>query len=362
MQGGSRPLATVLRPALVLPDLGGWSFAVLVPWLVGRSALLLVAAGVARQRGKTFVAGYAVWDGAWYSQIARDGFGFVTPRGETPWPFFPLFPGLLNAGARLGLPPSITGLVVNHLALLLAMTGVWAITLAHGTRREATLAAWALGLFPGTAALTLLYPDAIFLACGVGAFLALERGRDTAAALLAAAAALVRPNGAVLAASLGTALLLGGGTLRRAAGVVLPAALAVAAWLAYLWVHAGDPLAFVSAKAAWHEVTLGSLLAGADPVPKLDLAPLALAALVLGLAWRRLPAGWLVLAALALLPSLGLGVLGMPRYVSSCFPVFVACGMALARMPRVVAGSLLLVSALGLLLFGARVLLGAQMP
>ncbi|MBY0274780.1 hypothetical protein K2Z84_05540 [Candidatus Binatia bacterium] len=362
MQGGSRPLATVVRPALALPDLGAWSVAVLVPWLLGRGTLLLVATAAARQRGKTFLAGYAVWDGAWYAQIARDGYGFVSSRGETPWPFFPLFPGVLNVGTRLGVPASVAGLLVNHLALLLAMTGVWAITLRHGSGREAALASWALGLCPGSVALTLLYPDAIFLACGVWAFLALEQRRDATAALLAAGAALVRPNGAVLAASLGTAVLLGGGTIRRAASVVLPAALAVAAWLAYVWSHTGDPLAFVHAKTAWHEVTLGSLLTGTDPLPKLDLAPLLIALLVLALGWRRLPTGWLVFAALALLPSLGLGILGMPRYVSSCFPVFVACGMALARVSRSAATVVLAASALGLLLFGARVLLGVSMP
>jgi hypothetical protein len=362
MQGGSRPLATVVRPSFALPDLAGWSAAVLAPFLIGRSMLLLIAVNAAHLRGKTFLAGYAVWDGAWYAQIARDGYGFVSARGETPWPFFPLFPGVLHVGERLGIPAAATGLIVNHLLLLLAMTGVWSITSAHGTRREAAFAAWALGLFPGTAALTLLYPDVAFLACGVWAFLLLERRHDVAAALLATAAVLVRPNGAVLAASLGVAVLLAGDTWQRAARMVVPAALAVTAWLAFLWVRAGDPLAFVHAKTAWHEVTLASLLAGTDRLPKLDLAPLALAVVVLVLAWHRLPAGWLVLAALSLLPSLGLGILGMPRYASSCFPVFVAGGMALARLPRAAAAVVLALFAFTLVCFGMRVLIAEHMP
>lgn len=365
MQSGSRPVATVVRP-LARPDLAAWSAAVLAPWLLGRGILLLVATNAARYRGKTFLAGYAVWDGAWYAQIARDGYGFTSVRGETPWPFFPLFPALLNVGERLGVPAAALGLAVNHLVLLLAMTGVWTIAAAHGTRREAALASWSLGLFPGTVALTLLYPDAIFLACGVWAFVAIERGHDTGAALLAAIAALVRPNGAVLAASLGAAVLLSDRSWKhavpRAARIVVPAAACVAAWLAFLWLRAGDPLAFVHAKAWWHEVTVASLLAGADRLPKLDLAPLALAAVVLGLAWRRLPSGWLVLAALMLLPSLGLGILGMPRYTAACFVVFVACGMALARLPRGAAAGVLALFAFGLLAFGLRVLRAEQMP
>ena len=362
MHDGSRPLATVLRPPLALPDLRAWSVAVLVPWLLGRGLLLLAALLAARHRGRTLLHTYTVWDGAWYVQIARDGYGFTSARGETPWPFFPLFPTVLGAGERLGIPAAATGFAVNHVLLLLALTGVWAIASAHGTRREATLASWSLALFPGGAALTLLYPDVTFLACGVWAFVALQRGRDGAAAGLAALAALVRPNGAVLATSLGATVLLAGGSWRRAAGVVLPAAVCVAAWLGFQWVRAGDPLAFVHAKAAWHEVTLGALLAGAERLPKLDLAPLVVAVAVLALAWRRLPAGWLVLAALTLLPSLGLGILGMPRYVSACFPVFVACGIVLARLPRAVAATVLAASGLALALFGLRTLLAEHMP
>jgi len=166
----------------------------------------------------------------------------------------------------------------------------------------------------------------------------------------------------VLAASLGAAVLLAGGSWRRAAGVVVPAAACVAAWLAFLWLRAGDPLAFVHAKAAWHEVTLVSLLSGADSLPKLDAAPLVLAVLVIGLAWRRLPAGWLVLAALTLLPSLGLGILGMPRYTAACFVVFVAGGMALARLPRGAVAAILAAFAFGLLSLGVRVLRSEHMP
>ena len=121
---------------------------------------------------------------------------------------------------------------------------------------------------------------------------------------------------------------------QRPLRVVLPAAIGVALWMAWLWSQTGDALAFVHAKAAWREVTLASLLAGADTVPKADLAPLALAAVVLALAWRRLPVEWLLFAALALLPSLGLGILGMPRYAAACFPVSVAAGIVLARLPR----------------------------
>jgi hypothetical protein len=144
--------------------------------------------------------------------------------------------------------------------------------------------------------------------------------------------------------------------------VALPAALAVAAWLAWLWLRTGDPLIFVHAKGAWHEVTLASLLAGRDRLPKLDLAALAFALPVLAVAWRRIPAGWLILAAATLLPPLALGVLGMPRYTAACFPLFFACGVVLARLPRPARAVVLAGFAAGLLFLGRRILLVEHMP
>ena len=168
-------------------------------------------------------------------------------------------------------------------------------------------------------------------------------------AALAAAAALVRPNGLVLAAALGAAALRSGRSWHRPLRVVLPAALCVAAWLAWLWWHTGDPLVFAHAKSAWHEVTLGSLIDGTDRLPKIDLAPLAFAVVVLG-ARVAPPAArnGSCIAALALLPSLGLGLLGMPRYTAACFPLFVAAGIVLARLPRPAQVAALAGSAAGL--------------
>jgi hypothetical protein len=99
-----------------------------------------------------------------------------------------------------------------------------------------------------------------------------------------------------------------------------------------------------------------------DPLPKIDLAPIAFAAVVLALSWRRLPGAWLLLAALMLLPSFGLGVLGMPRYTAACFPLFVAAGIVLARLPRAARVALLGCAALALLYVARRIVSAEQMP
>jgi hypothetical protein len=145
-------------------------------------------------------------------------------------------------------------------------------------------------------------------------------------------------------------------------GVALPALACLSLWIAWLWRETGDPLIFVHAKAAWHEVTLGSILAGTDRFPVRDLAPLGFAMVVLALAGRRLPVAWLCFTALCLLPPLALGILGMPRYTSVCFPVFVATGILLASAPVALRVATLATFAVALLLFAERVFLVRYMP
>ncbi len=47
--------------------------------------------------------------------------------------------------------------------------------------------------------------------------------------------------------------------------------------------------------------------------------------------WRLLPHAWLALTGLYLLPPLLVGIVGLGRYATECFPPFVAAGMILER-------------------------------
>jgi len=137
---------------------------------------------------------------------------------------------------------------------------------------------------------------------------------------------------------------------------------AILGWMLFLHGRTGDPLAFLHAKAAWSEISLGGIVAGRDPFPKLDLAAFVFAAAVLLVAAPRLPLAWLLFAALWLLPSLLLGILGMPRYVSVCFPVFAAAGLLLGRAPASARLGILAVSAAGLLMLAVRISSLRMMP
>jgi hypothetical protein len=317
------------RAAAVLP----WR-EVVVPWLVSRlySCTLIVAAASIGNGGLR-ATGFDKWDGLWYLQIARLGYGPKPMAGlQTPWPFFPLLPGIIRGFSEVGLPDRGAVLVLNEVAFLLALAGVWRIARRYVDVDSARLAVWSLALFPGAFVFSMVYPSSIFLAATVWAFVLVEERHDVLASALVVVTALIRPNGIVLA----IALIVAVRSWRRAAVLCGPAVVAVLTWCATCWWLTGDPLVFLSAKDEWPEVTIRAFVRAPQKFdyvfPHLVLAAAALVALFL--VRRRLPAAWSVFTVLYLLPSFGLGLVGLGRYANECFPPFVAAGELLHRARR----------------------------
>jgi hypothetical protein len=112
-----------------------------------------------------------------------------------------------------------------------------------------------------------------------------------------------------------------------------PAFVAVGVWCALCWHWTGNPLVFLTAKHGWHEVDVVDFVRHPirDPNVCLHLALAVSAGVVLFLRRRQLPASWTTFSGLYLIPSLGLGIVGLGRYTNECFPPFVAAGELLER-------------------------------
>jgi hypothetical protein len=322
---------------------------VVAPWLVSRilSVVVLLAAVHDPARGSRFVQVATRWDGAFYLDIARNGYGPVgVPFPK--WPFFPLLPGLIRALSEVA-DDKAAIFVVNQVLFLVALAGVYRLASRHGGTTVARLAVWALALFPASFVFSMTYPSAIFLAASVWAFVLVEDHHDLAAGLVAVGAALVRPNGAVLAVALVVAVW---SSWRRAALVAAPSVVAVAAWCIWCWDRTGDPFVFLSTKSRWQEITFVGLFEGHvkwSVLPHVLLAAFALVVLVVQR--KRLPASWLVFGALYLIPSLQLGMVGVGRYANECFAPFVGIGQLLERWSTRVRALYFVASAVGLVLF-----------
>src|SRR5262249_47412598 len=150
-------------------------------------------------------------------------------------------PGLIRALSEVA-DDKAAIFVVNQLLFLVALAGVYRLAARHGGTTVATLSVWALALFPASFVFSMTYPSAIFLAASVWAFVLVEEQHDVAAGLVAAAAALVRPNGLVLAVALVVAVW----SWRRAVLVAVPSVVAVVAWCVYCYDRTGDAFVFLT--------------------------------------------------------------------------------------------------------------------
>ncbi|HEX7521385.1 MAG TPA: glycosyltransferase family 39 protein [Acidimicrobiia bacterium] len=340
--------ATVVSPRGAAPappkrGLASWFpwKGVVLPWLVSRlfsGGLIVVMSSVLNH--KLSAAGFELWDGGWYLRIGTAGYHAPQLRG-IGWAFFPVLPGIVHTLQLLGMGGGGGALVVNHVAFLLALAGLYELARRRVGDRAAGLAVWSLAMFPLAFVFSMLYPSSIFLALSVWAFLFVEDRHDWWAGILVAVAVLTRPNGFVLAAALGIGLVATRREWRRATVVCAPAVLAIGIWCTFLYHWTGDPIVFYTAKGVtneWPEVTIVAFLKhfphSTNVRPHLMLAIAAIGAVAIER--KRLPWVWSLFTLLYLLPSFALGMVGLGRYANECFPPFVAAGALLERQGRAV--------------------------
>ncbi len=335
--GSGRLVATAHRPFVA---------AVVIPWIVTRALAMVTLTVIGSSTWRPDQYQLLGWDGHWYQLIADHGYGpkpVAWPPGAGGWtklPFFPLFPALWRGLVSVGLPHTVGAVFIGAAATFIAMWGTWRLAERHVDERVARHAVWLIGLLPGSLTFVMAYPDSIYLAGTVWAFLFAERRQYALAGMAAAVATAARPNGILVVLPLAFLVIATADLSRRAkvragAAIALPAVLFFASWCAFLWLWVGDPLAFLTAKRAWEEVSLWAYIhhpqdlnAGWNVV----FGVLAAALFV----WRRRrqPVAWSVHAWLAILPSIVFGLVGVVRYVSQCFVTPIALGELSSRSRR----------------------------
>jgi hypothetical protein len=194
------------------------------------------------------LAGLARWDGAAYLDIARDGYAGAGREGLAA--YFPLYPLLMHlGGALLGGSTDaylVVGVVIANAALLVSVIALARLAATLLGPAGATRASAYLLVFPTTIFLSAVYADSLFLALAIASAIAARNERWMAAGWLAAGAAVTRPFGGV--ALLPLAIAYWRARRRapaRSAIALLFAPGAFAAWIAFLAITTGDPLALL---------------------------------------------------------------------------------------------------------------------
>jgi hypothetical protein len=196
----------------------------------------------------------ASWDGWFYLGIARSGYHALPVAGSYhDYAFQPLYPALV---ALLSAPwPGAAGFVavlISNVAFAVAMVLLYHLGRPTLGPRRAAAAAVLLAIFPFAAVFAMAYPESLFLAFSVGAFLAAERDHRGTAGILLALAALTRLQGPLLIIPMAILFLRKNRWRPRPSlAWLLLAPLAAGGFAAYVSVLTGDPGAYVRAFTAW---------------------------------------------------------------------------------------------------------------
>ncbi|MGH9040468.1 MAG: glycosyltransferase 87 family protein [Acidimicrobiia bacterium] len=201
------------------------------------------------------------WDSGWFLEVVRHGYPAEIPAAtgevaKTAIPFFPLYPVTVRIVAWL-LPVSDAAAAI----LVSLVAGAVALVVVHRLVEQvagpaiADRTALLLAFFPGSMVLSMAYAEALTLALAAGCLLGLLQRRWWLAGLCAGLATASR----ITALALVVACLWEAVRAIRARGewramvapALAPAGLVV--FFAYLWVHTGEPLAYLQAQRAWSQ-------------------------------------------------------------------------------------------------------------
>ncbi len=301
-----------------------------------------------------WIAALSRWDGKWYLSITRDGYYF-TPQADSNVPFSPGYPLLIRLLGWLTFRHDTDslmaiGIVLSNAALLVALVCLYALgrrVAGDDVARRAVL--WMVA-FPSTVYLSAVYPESVFLAFAVGAYLLALEGLWAWAAVAAVAATLTRNYGVVLLLPLAWEYLSQKRRIGRDSAWLLLIPGAYALLQGYFVWMSGDLLVMVRANAQWGRhfippwdifryylsftywksyVLSGGALADVRSPQDLGVA-LLFGGLTL-LSWRLRPRSLGLLATLLYLPEVSTGAfISIARLILEIFPAF----LVLAQITR----------------------------
>ena len=305
-----------------------------------------------------WVAMLSRWDGRWFMYVARDGYSFqLGQTGESNASFAPLLPSLMWLGAHLigwtdtqGL--LAVGVVVSHVAFLLALVYLALLVRQTWDRPRAIRTIVCLALFPLGFFFSTTYAESVFLAPAVAAFVYAGQRRWWLAGMAGALTVLARTYGVLIIIPLlyeylrSTRFRI---TPQVAWLALIPAALL--AWMGYMWLQVGDPLAMIHAQALWHRTlmppwqTFQNFFSGKidwftfkSNHSGLDLLFTLGYGVLVALSWRLERKSLPLFATLLYLPMISTNLLSsVPRFGLEIFPAFIVLGQLTAQRSRFVA-------------------------
>jgi Mannosyltransferase (PIG-V) len=298
--------------------------------------------------GKAWYFRLLRWDSGWYATIVDSGYSYSSvPTDETPTVFYPVYPVVSYFIKSLfDIETGIAILLVANVAALIAVLLMTKFVKDELGDEAALLTLAFFCFFPTSLFLSAGYTEPLFLAFALASLILLKQERYVLAAALAGLSLGTRSTGIVL-----TVVILWElwwrTTLpwpRLLAKMALCSVLSLSgllAFMAYLGIEFGHPMAFSTNQAAWHSGTFLDRFVSAvtlQPFQHFELATtgwfLVFLALVIWSFWHFRPAVWLYALGTLMLPYFTLGITdSMNRFVLLCFPAFMGLAVLCRARP-----------------------------
>lgn len=327
------------------------------------------------------------FDALHYLEIARNGYPRTAPGdGNSLLVFFPAFPLILRGVARLLLLPNEAvvwlwaGVALSTVFFCAALAYVHALTNLLTKERSGTLAVWLIACYPFSLFHGQVYTESLFLLAAVAACYHCQQRQFVAAFAFGCLVGLTRPTGVLVVVMLAA---MGWQFIRRSAranawekawlaAAVLSPALGTLIYSAWLKVHTGHWLFWVTGQAGWgREIispievvwTLASSIADRgigsylferpyELARPYELVYLAVAVCAVGLVWpvvRRFGWGMGVFVFLSIaVPFLGGGLTSIGRFTCVLFPLFMWLSTRSWALPLTIAFAMLQIIFAGL--------------
>ena len=286
------------------------------------------------------------WDTIWYTKIALEGYA-----ADVRVVFPPLYPFLLRVLTPLtGGNVIAAGLLLSSAAALVCFILLYQLVAEMYDVRAAKRAVLFFGLFPTAFYLFAVYTDALFLACMLGSFWFMRRGRWGSAGILGACAAMTRAQGVFILLPFAVEFWMQYRQQKiswRAGWALGLIALGSLAHLLWLTIQFGSLDVWFNAQVVWHRTllpweTMAQVWNAMSNAPSsieaiLSAVQAGMEILLLGaLVWsaRRLPWSYTAYLAILAIPPLFLvttyssqfPLTAVARYALIAFPLFILLG------------------------------------
>lgn len=260
----------------------GW--AKLSLWAAGLLAVRLAIYALYTEHAAQLPAALCHWDCWWYvhtaisgydlSPIATKGLGY----GQANWAFLPLYPLLIHVAAWTGLSDVQAGFVISNICFLGFMLLSYRYLCLLRAAPDPLLLFGFLVSFPYGIYFSLPYTESLYAALTIAAFLELEAQHALRSSIFSSLLGATRVTGILMLPAAAARLLQVAwpqirqgkwqSAMPRLADWVLPLAImpvGLLLFMAYLYMHVGNALAFIHIQAAWQRTSgnpFTQLLAG----------------------------------------------------------------------------------------------------